>query len=67
MTESIQIPERIKMGYGRGGYYVEEIFIYFLTLFILNNLYKNSMTEEEIDKKTEEKLSNLINENFLKI
>lgn len=65
LTEDIEIPERIKMKYGRGGNYVEETFIRVLTLFSLNHLYKNSMTQKEIDKKTEEKLSKLVDEGFV--
>lgn len=65
LTENIEIPERIKRRYGRGGNYVEETFIRALTLFVLNHLYKNSMTEEDISKKTEEKLSKLVEEGFV--
>ncbi len=65
LTEDIEIPEKIKMKYGRGGNYVEETFIRVFTLFVLNHLYKNSMTQEEISKKTEEKLSKLVNEGFV--
>ncbi len=65
LTENIEIPERIKMKYGKGYIYAEETFIRVFTLFTLNHLYKNSMTQEEISKKTEEKLSKLVDEGFI--
>jgi hypothetical protein len=65
LTKDIEIPERIRMKYGRGMNYTEETFIRVFTLYVLNNLYKNSMSEEEISKKTEEKLSRLFDEGFV--
>ncbi len=65
LTEKVEIPERIKMKYGKGDIYIEETFIRVFTLFTLNHLYKNSMTQEEIDEKTEEKLSKLVDEGFV--
>jgi hypothetical protein len=64
MTENMDIPESIKMNYGKGGNYVEETFMRVFTIFTLNHLYKNSMTREELESKTEEKLSNLENSQF---
>ena len=59
LTKNVEIPKELKNIHYRADNYIEETFIKVFTLFVLNHLYKDSMTEEELKKKTEEKLFHL--------